>query len=522
MPRPLVRSLATAAVGLAAFACSDSTDPRGPGSIYVNSSATLAEPGSTFFFYGISVDSGTPRMVSVFEDVSFIMHGMAQGRHHVEVRDLPSTCNAGANKRELSLRGNDTALVVFDIQCSRVSGDLRVVTTTTGPDPDDNGYIVTINGFDVASVAPTGSVTIPFINPGTYSIALGGVASNCSYPGAQSGTITAGALTTLNFAVTCVQSATIRLNATASGPDPDPDGVLLKVGSGVTTRYPVGTTYVRVPTGSQTWQLTDIQPNCTIPGATSGTLNLAAGDTVTIDATATCTDVGYGVAGTVASDAAADTLANTSNANRAHDLVQVTTRYATDWLILVLRFVQPVGSVGLTTPAGLQGWIELDIDESTATGFSPAINSFGGSATQGVDYGVILFEGSATSVRIERALANPDTTTFRVPMALEGDSVVIKIPLATLAADDGRMSVTMVLGTSDRPTDIAPNTGVILARPAAALRGNEAVAGARATLRAGSQPPKRELRWGQPRVTPAAPSIMSLRGTSPRTAPPSP
>jgi hypothetical protein len=56
-----------------------------------------------------------------------------------------------------------------------------------------------------------------------------------------------------------------------------------------------------------------------------------------------------------------------------------------------------------------------------------------------------------------------------VPMSLEGDSVVVKIPLAKLGGDDGRLAISALLGTADRPTDVVPNSGAILARPASAL-----------------------------------------------------
>lgn len=510
MSRRSGTSLATVFALAVMAACSDSTEPRGPGSIFVTSSADLPEPGN-YFTYGISVDDGTPRMASPFENVTFIVNGLAHGAHTVELTDMPTTCNAGTNVRDVNLRGDDTALVAFRITCARTTGDLRVVVTTTGPDQDADGYVITANGSSAGPIPANGQVTFPFVTPATYTIGLTGVAGNCAASPPQNVTITAGVLSTVSFTVTCTQSAVVRVVSSATGSDVDPDGIIVRVGTASPTRFPHGTGYMRVPTGTMTYEFTDVQANCTLAGAASGSVTTAAGDTTTLTATATCASVGYGVAGTAVADPLGDTLSNTSDPDRAHDVVNVSTRYAPGFMILVLRFAQPVGSVGTANPAGLQGWVELDVDESTATGVSPAINFFGGSASQGVDYALVLWEGSATSVLLESVTA--DTTTHRVPMALEGDSIVFRIPLAKLAGDDGRMSITMVAGDYDRPTDIAPNSGVILARPSGALREGDVIAGARAKVRA--PPLRRDVTWA-----PSRPAVTPLRGTPPRSAPP--
>src|SRR5688500_1491456 len=163
----------------------------------------------------------------------------------------------------------------------------------------------------------------------------------------------------------------------------------------------------------------------------------------------------------------------------------MTSRYAADWLILVMRFTRPVGAVGSSTQAGLQGAMDLDVDENASTGAPPLINSFGGSASMGSDYRLDLFGSTASTARILRAQGR-DTTAHFAPLSSEGDSVVVKIPLAKLGGDDGRMTISAVLGTFDRPTDIAPNSGVILARPEGAL-----VAGVSAIKATGDSPVRR-------------------------------
>lgn len=458
------------ATGLWTAAC-DSTEPRGPGSIFISSSATQPEPNSQFFQYEIIVDNGSPRTAFVFEPVSFIVNGLAPGGHEVRLNGVPTTCNIGQNPRPVNLRGDDTALVVFSIQCPRTTGDLQVTVATTGPDPDPNGYLLLVGGLAAAFLPSNSTQTLQYFPAGTYSLSLADVAPNCTAGPAQSITITAGQTSTVTFGVTCTPVAVVKVVASTTGSESDADGFLLSVGSATGMRVPPnGTVHLSVSNGMNSWSLSDLQPNCTLGGASSGTIDVAAGDTATITVDATCAAVGYGTAGTNVTDPAADTLSNAQqNPDAAHDLVQLTTRYAADWLILVLRFARPVGTIGQLPTSGLNGVIDLDVDENAATGAAPLINAFGGSATQGSDYRVDFFLSNATSARLLRAFSGADTTTHLTPLVIEGDSVIVKIPLAKLGPDDGRLSITAVLGTDDRPTDIAPNAGVILARPASAL-----------------------------------------------------
>ena len=93
-----------------------------------------------------------------------------------------------------------------------------------------------------------------------------------------------------------------------------------------------------------------------------------------------------------------------------------------------------------------------------------------------------------------KSSAGSDTTVHRVPLKLEGDSVIVRIPIAKLGGDDGNMTITTIIGTVDRPTDIAPNSGVILARPAAGAVVANAVSGVDAAPGQKARP-RRSVSW---------------------------
>lgn len=446
----------------------DSTAPRGPGAITVSS---IAQAPDNFFEYGIAIGKSTPRRAFVGETVLFTQTGLAHGAHEVSLVGVPTNCT-GAGARTVNLRGDDTATVAFNITCSRVTGDLRVTVATTGVDLDPNGYLLTANGVIAASLPINGSTTFGFVTPGTYTLGLAGVAANCTASAAQQVTVSAGQLASASFTVTCAAVGVLRFVTSVSGEDRDPDGALVSVDNAPGTRIPLSaTTNVRVAAGTRSYALGDVQPNCAITGPATGTHTFAGGDTVTITLAADCTTIPMGEVGTTHSEASVDTLANEdNNPNPAHDVVTVRGRYTPGFLIVVLRFARSVIPATGQHPGALYGFVELDADENVATGFpEPFINGYGGSATQGVDYGLLLHQMDSVSMTLVKVNTAPEPAIIagRVRARFDTDSVVVFLPLNKLN-DDGKLTLTATVGTLDRATDIVPNSGQILLQPPAA------------------------------------------------------
>lgn len=84
---------------------------------------------------------------------------------------------------------------------------LRVTVTTTGSELDPDGYSILLDGGPGGSVAVNGNAVLS-ASAGQHTLALAGLAGNCSVTGDQTRTesVTAGELTQVPFAVTCVQS----------------------------------------------------------------------------------------------------------------------------------------------------------------------------------------------------------------------------------------------------------------------------------------------------------------------------
>jgi hypothetical protein len=466
---PLRRISTACAAALILTAC-DKTEPRGPGSIKVSASSMTLEPVE--LQYGISIDSGTPVMAAVGQPMNFAVHGLAHGKHTVATTTLPSQC-FGTGSKDVTLRGDDTAKVAFTIACARTSGDVTVNVVTSGSNQDLNGYLVLVDQVVRGFVPSNGSTTIRYLPVGPHLLGLTDVASNCSAGATQSQTLTAGGVATATFGVTCTALSIIRVIASTSGAEPDPDGYAVLI-DGVTSRAPAnGTLTISAPIGAHTWTIGDATPNCALSGATSGSFTLAVSDTVTLNAQATCTAVGMGTVGVTAVDPAADTLSVSSLVlPAAHDIVGMTARYASGWVILVLRLASPAVAPGTGAARALFGVIDLDIDENAATGIIPLMNAFGGAAAQGSDYYVSFFAGDSASAELFKTTGLGLGSVGRVRATYDADSVIVKIPLNKIGGDDGNISVTMIVGTQDRPTDYAPNTGVITAHvPGSAIVG---------------------------------------------------
>lgn len=82
---------------------------------------------------------------------------------------------------------------------------ITVTTATSGPEPDLDGYSVSVDGGAGQPLESNGSLTLEDLVPGTYSLALTGVADNCVV---RNGTtlaisVEAGGTATAAFEVTC-------------------------------------------------------------------------------------------------------------------------------------------------------------------------------------------------------------------------------------------------------------------------------------------------------------------------------
>lgn len=131
---------------------------------------------------------------------------LSEEDHSIELSGIKSNCSVeGSNPRTVTVTAGSTASTTFNVICTSTTGSLSVSATTTGDDPDPDGYTATVGGTTSKDLGPNGSVTFSGLSEGDRQVELSGIASNCSVEGSNPRTITveAGGTITTTFFVTC-------------------------------------------------------------------------------------------------------------------------------------------------------------------------------------------------------------------------------------------------------------------------------------------------------------------------------
>jgi hypothetical protein len=161
-------------------------------------------PGEDPDGYAFAIAGATAQPIGQSATVS--VANVAAGPTTVQLSGVAASCAVGGqNPRPVTVPADGTVDVRFAITCSAGTGALEVTTASTGSPLDPSGYTVRVDGGGALAIGANATRTIDGLAPGTRSVALGGVASNCAVQGQnpRSVTITADQTTSLTFAVQC-------------------------------------------------------------------------------------------------------------------------------------------------------------------------------------------------------------------------------------------------------------------------------------------------------------------------------
>ncbi len=169
-------------------------------------------------------------------------------------------------------------------------GTLVVSTASGGNDPDQDGYLLTVDGVHSLALDPTGTSHID-LPAGQHTLRLLGMAEHCSVsPGTPHDVaVSSRDTTSVAFEITCSVTG-VRITTTTTGLDFDTDGYRVEVDGIEWGILPsIGTVLTRLEPGSRTIALTGLSPNCTIAGPGSHTVTIVASEIAPIDFSAACT-----------------------------------------------------------------------------------------------------------------------------------------------------------------------------------------------------------------------------------------
>lgn len=193
--------------------------------------------------YQVAVDGGAAQPIGL--QGSIVLANVAVGSHSVVLTGLAPNCTlAGPNPQTVSLLTGATVTLAFAVQCAAVgptTGSISIQTITTGPSPDPDGYSYSLDGQPTQPIGTNALIMLADLPAGSHSIALAGLAANCTLEGQnpRSASVVAGQTVEVGFAVTCATPTVRQWTRMESGTDATLESVWAGAPSDV---YAVGST----------------------------------------------------------------------------------------------------------------------------------------------------------------------------------------------------------------------------------------------------------------------------------------
>ncbi len=199
------------------------------------------------------------------------------------------------------LSGSLLILAFLSLACSGDSltapasmGIIQVTTSTTGTEPDTDGYTIQVDDQAPVSIGPSASHQTGELAAGSHTVHLAGLAGNCAVAeNPVSVSVTAGQTAPVSFQVTCsATTGSLEISSTTSGPAPDADGYTVTI-DGV-ERGPLGAAGAvsiegLTPEGHFVG-LSGVAANCQVQGDNPRTVTVTAGASAIVAFEVICTE----------------------------------------------------------------------------------------------------------------------------------------------------------------------------------------------------------------------------------------
>lgn len=172
-------------------------------------------------------------------------------------------------------------------------GTLEITTSTSGVEPDADGYSVQIDGGSSQPIGVAATITSSPVTPGTHTVQLGEMAANCSVAGdnPRTVTVTAGETTTVSFAISCkATTGSLSITSVTNGFSPDADGYTVLIdGTEREALAPnAAVTISGLTAGDHLLGLNGVAANCQIQGDNVRTVTIAGGENTSVGYSISC------------------------------------------------------------------------------------------------------------------------------------------------------------------------------------------------------------------------------------------
>lgn len=157
--------------------------------------------------YTLAVDGQPAGTIGANDTIS--TSDLVTGPHTVRIGDIALNCQVvGDPERNVSVPSRDTLETKYEVVCTDRVGFVRLITSTTGALPDDDGYVAVIEFGAPIELVSTGVRTVGSVAAGVATVRLleSSVSSNCTVIGEnpRSVTVPSGGLVETTFEVSCV------------------------------------------------------------------------------------------------------------------------------------------------------------------------------------------------------------------------------------------------------------------------------------------------------------------------------
>jgi hypothetical protein len=172
-------------------------------------------------------------------------------------------------------------------------GTLEITTTTSGPEPDPDGYLVSVDGSEPVALGSNAILRLPDLSAGPHSLELSGLADNCSVPAGThiNVSVSVDEVAAASYIITCAPTVgSIQVTTTSTGNPPDSNGYRLLV-DGVDNQPMAAQATVTlspVSPGTHALGLGDLAGTCAVTGENPRSVTVVAGDTATVTFEVAC------------------------------------------------------------------------------------------------------------------------------------------------------------------------------------------------------------------------------------------
>jgi hypothetical protein len=243
--------------------------------------------------YEIRVNDISSGAIGVNDNVEF--QARAVGTYTVELTEVAANCAVnGDNPRPVQVIADSLTDTTFEVTCFPTAGGLRVVTATSGENPDD-GYTLAVDSLDAGVIGANDTASTADLLTGEHTVRLGDIALNCRPVGdpERQVLVPSEGFGETTYEVVCTDRVgNLRLVTSTTGLFPDTNGydIVIEFGGPI----PIGSTAVRT-VGSVAGGVTRVHllkstvaDNCSVVGENPRSVNVPSGGLVDTVFDVTC------------------------------------------------------------------------------------------------------------------------------------------------------------------------------------------------------------------------------------------